>query len=87
MTPKEKADEIMRNFTMICGNSFFVKEMSIFCVDEILKNFEGLHKPEYCSFDAIGERKYTFDGEYEEGMTGYDMISYWNEVRHRIIES
>ena len=30
-------------------------------IDEILLIFEGLNKPEYCAFDAIGERKYTAD--------------------------
>ena len=54
------------------------------CVDEILKNFDGLHKPEYCSFDAIGERKFIYEGEYPNHMTGYDMVDYWEEVKSHI---
>ena len=53
-------------------------------IDEILLIFEGLHKPEYCAFDAIGERKYNYEGEYATHMTGYDMISYWKVVRLNI---
>ena len=57
---------------------------AIIAVDEILKNFEGMHKPEYCSFDAIGKRKFTFESEYPEHMTGYDMVAYWNDVKVQI---
>jgi hypothetical protein len=60
------------------------KEVAIITVDEILQNFEGLSKPEYCAFDCIGERKFTFDGEYPEHMTGYDMIEYWEDVKIQI---
>jgi predicted Zn-dependent protease with MMP-like domain len=55
-----------------------------FICDEILKQFDGLHKPEYCAFDAIGERKFTFEGEHPEHMTGYDMVLYWEEVKHEL---
>lgn len=60
------------------------KQCALIMVDEILKNFERLHKPEYCAFDAIGERKFIFQGEYDEYMTGYDMIEYWQEVKDEI---
>lgn len=53
-------------------------------LDEIIKNFEGLHKPEYCAFDAIGERKFTFESEYPECMNGYEMVDYWEEVKTEI---
>jgi len=56
----------------------------LFLVDEILKQFDGLHKPEYCAFDAIGERKFTFESEYPNYMTGYDMIEYWKQVKIEI---
>lgn len=83
MTPNEKAAQL------VVDNQLKVKSLdykeavqcAIVTVDEILKNFQGLHKPEYCSFDAIGERKFTFQGEYNEHMTGYDMIEYWQEVK------
>ena len=96
MTPKEKAIELVDYFVMeVRGadrynhnlesmNIFIAKKCASKTVEEILKNFEGLHKPEYCAFDAIGERKFTFDGEYDEHMTGYDMIEYWEQVNQEI---
>jgi hypothetical protein len=84
MTTKEKAIQILDRFIQLNGNSFFAKECSLFLVDEILKQFDGLHKPEYCSFDAIGERKFTFESEYPNYMTGYDMIEYWKQVKIEI---
>lgn len=77
MTPKEKAEKLYRMFSL----GGWGKEHATNCVDEILEIFEGLHKPEYCAFDAIGERQYKFDGEYSEHMTGYDMVEYWEEVK------
>lgn len=76
MNTKEKAKDLV--------NKFKSKLVSIIVVNEILKNFEGLHKPEYCAFDAIGERKFTFESEYIEHMTGYDMIAYWEDVKIQI---
>ena len=86
MTPKEKANQLFDDFLdlMDIQHPPNAKYMAIRCVDEILKNFEGLHKPEYCAFDAIGERKFIFKGEYEEHMTGYDMVEYWQEVKKEI---
>ncbi len=84
MEAKEKAKELVEKYISVNGNSFFAKDCALIAVDEILKNFEGLHKPEYCAFDAIGERKFTFEGEYPEHMTGYDMVSYWEEVKQEI---
>ena len=76
MTPKEKAKSLLSNFKS--------KELSNIVVDEIINNFEGLSKPEYTLFDSIGERKFTYDGEYEGAMSGYDMINYWEEVKKEI---
>lgn len=61
-----------------------LKRKCLIVVTEVLKNFKGLHKPEYCSFDAIGKRRFTYDSEYETHMTGYDMENYWKEVRNEI---
>ncbi len=91
MTPKEKAQELVKNYWDVVfdfglfdyGKSRTVK-CAIIMVKEILTNFEGLHKPEYCAFDAIGDRKFTFEGEYETHMTGYDMVEYWNEVLNEL---
>ena len=60
------------------------KKCALAAVDEVLTIFEGLHKPEYCAFDAIGCRKFTFEGEYDNQMTGYDMVEYWNEVKQAL---
>jgi hypothetical protein len=83
MTPKQKADQLIDKYWYITG-MIMAKDFAIICVDEIINNFEGLNKPEYCAFDAIGERKFTFKGEYDTHMTGYDMIEYWNEVKREI---
>lgn len=84
MTPKEKAEELVGKFYFLVQTKEEQKRCALMAVDEILKNFEGLHKPEYCAFDAIGERKFTFQGEYDEYLTGYDIIEYWQEVKQEI---
>ena len=89
MTPKEKARQIFNSIRRMDNESgkdcatcdCVVLPISKFMCDEILKQFDGLHKPEYCAFDAIGERKFTFESEYPEHMTGYDMVSYWEQVK------
>lgn len=94
MTPKEKAYEfyhyyfnLLEPYFEIPNEEFNinrVKKCALVCCDEILSIFDGLHKPEYCAFDAIGERKFTYNGEYDTHMTGYDMVEYWNEVKLEI---
>ena len=75
MTPQEKAQELFNTMG---------KKFALIAVYEVLKVFKGLHKPEYCGFDAIGERQYTYKGEHEDQMTGYDMADYYNEVKTEI---
>lgn len=85
MTPKEKAAYLVQRFTDEIGLPPPAKDCAIECVDQILTNFEGLHKPEYCKFDAIlAKRQFTYTGEYEYCMTGYDMVAYWEEVKIEI---
>jgi len=100
MNTKEKAQELVYKFKDLLhrhvGSSMLInhegseqilaqaKKASNITVDEILKQFDGLYKPEYCAFDAIGERKFTFEGEYPEQMTGYDMVAYWEDVKVQI---
>jgi hypothetical protein len=96
MTPKEKAQELVDTFlphirgadrynhNLESMNVFISKQCALIAVDEIMKQFDGLHKPEYCAFDAIGERKFTFDSESPEHMNGYDMTAYWEEVKAEI---
>jgi len=90
MTPKEKAENLIKaHLTAIAEETmdsdgiikYNAKQCALVSVDEIIKNFDGLHKPEYCAFDGIGERKFTFEGEYKEHMTGYDMVAYWEQVK------
>lgn len=93
MTPAKKAKELVDKFRQ---NSKWIekdypidlwrdaKESAIICVDEVLKIFDGIHKLEYCAFDELGDRKFTFVGEYDTHMTGYDMIAYWKEVKKQI---
>lgn len=92
MNTKEKAIELYNKFRN--ENSFRVccvmtaniraKKQALIAVNEIIKQFDGLHKPEYCAFDAIGDRKFTFESEYPEHMTGYDMVAYWEDVKVQI---
>jgi hypothetical protein len=92
MSPEEKAQYLLDKFNgkkitpedwekaTPYAKKCLVQKANI-TIDEILKIFDGLVKLEYCKFDAIGERKFTFDGEYKTHMTGYDMIEYWREVK------
>lgn len=86
MTTKEKAEDLCKMMYAAHSNIYpsTAKKCALIAVDEIIKNFEGLHKPEYCAFDAIGERKFTMEGEYPEHMTGYDMLAYWKDVKVQI---
>jgi hypothetical protein len=76
MTPEQKAKNLIKKLK--------THQNVNVCINEILRNFKGLHKPEYCRFDIIGERKFIFKGEHEDGMTGYDMIEYWKSVKRCI---
>jgi len=84
MTPKEKAQEIFDKMKGSRVKQTHSKRCAIIAVDEILKNFVGLHKPEYTAFDCIGEHKYTFERETETHMNGYEMEEYWEEVKRGI---
>jgi len=92
MTPKEKAKELFYKFNTITSNEFksdtvtsakAAKQCVIMSVDEIIKNFDGMHKPEYAAFDVLGEQKYTLthEQEYPTHKNGYEMQDYWNEVK------
>jgi hypothetical protein len=93
MTPEQKALSLIEQYKnkiiyfpyLDTQDSSMKMESAIDCaltvVDETLKVFEGLYKPEYTLFDAIGERQYAFDSESSEGMNGYEMIEYYQEVK------
>jgi hypothetical protein len=85
MTPKEKAQELINRFSKVgLQQREEGIECALICVDEIITVFLGMHKPEYAAFDAIGERKYTYEAEYDTHMTGYNMIGYFEEVKTEI---
>lgn len=87
MIPELKAKELIDKYTLLLpfGSGMrAIKQCALIAVDEMLEIFEGLHKPEYCAFDAIGDRKFTFNGEYNEHMTGYDMVEYLIEVKSEL---
>jgi hypothetical protein len=87
MNAKEKAKDLVNWYYENLPqwvNTDEAKMCATKCVDEILKQFVGLNKPEYVAFDCIGERQFTYEGEYEDRMTGYDMVDYWNEVLEEI---
>lgn len=94
MTPKEKAKYLFNTLRNIDNKSgkdcvtcdCVVLPIAKFICDEIIKNYAGLHKPEYCKFDAIGERQYTFPSEYTTHMTGLDMVYYWKKVKTHLEE-
>jgi|GEM_PF-2839046 hypothetical protein len=60
------------------------KQCALIAVKHMKGIFDGLHKPEYFAFDAIGERKFTFEGEHPDHMTGYDMLEYLEQVEQEI---
>lgn len=99
MTPKEKADELViqmyqplpaskeaeKGKEHLYYNQFNAAKICALIVVKHMKEiFDGLHKPEYCAFDAIGERKFTFEGEHPDHMTGYDMLEYLEQVEQEI---
>jgi len=84
MTPKERAKYLfdkMKGFRVKHSHS---KKCAKIAVEEMLNQFKGLSKPEYVAFDCIGERQFTYEGEYADRMTGYDMVAYWQEVLKEI---
>ncbi len=93
MTPQEKAVELFKRFYCFPNNSKnkigciqfnTAKQCALIVVKHMKEIFDGLHKPEYCAFDAIGERKFTFEGEHPDHMTGYDMLEYLEQVEQEI---
>lgn len=85
MTPKEKAIELVENFTTINGNSFFAKECAVAAVDEIIKMLVSLYKPEYTSFNTVNELMYKFEESDEcDVMDGYQMVEYYEQVKQEI---
>lgn len=88
-SPKEKADELVEAYKKYMYPFHPVvaekqaKECALIQIKDMLQIFEGLHKPEYCAFDAIGEQKYKLsdDPEYRTHKTGYEMKEYFEQVK------
>lgn len=88
MTPKEKAIIILKkqlhNVSGVPENLILMfhksdshvetaRQCALICVDVILENMEGLHKPEYTTFILDGQK-----------MDGYELSDYWIEVSNEI---
>lgn len=92
MNPKQYAEELVDQFDehsfmdidMRISSYESAKQCALIAVKHMKGIFDGLHKPEYCAFDAIGERKFTFEGEHPDHMTGYDMLEYLEQVEQEI---
>lgn len=91
MTPEEKSEDLINKMLFEIEyncqpslSTMVAKQCALIAVDEILEILEGLNKPEYAVFDAIEKRKYAFEGEYTDHMTGYDMVAYFQEVKQEI---
>jgi hypothetical protein len=71
MTPKEKADELVKKMYIVHSNSasditlYFAKRSALFAVDEIIK--------ECCK---SSEKK---DAKYQD-----ERINYWQQVKHEV---
>lgn len=85
MTPEEKAHSMIVALKNILPRMHYdvleeaAKQCAIICVDEILKMFDGLHKPEYVAFDVYEPKQYSMEGETD--FNGYTMQAYWQEVK------
>lgn len=91
MSPKQKAEELVEDYystimSFLSDNMKWenAKKGALIAVKHMKSIFDGLHKPEYCAFDAVGERKFTFEGEHPDHMTGYDMLEYLEQVEQEI---
>ena len=91
MTPKQYAEQLVEDYystimSFLSDNMRWenAKKGALIAVKHMKGIFDGLHKPEYCAFDAIGERKFTFEGEHPDHMTGYDMLEYLEQVEQEI---
>jgi hypothetical protein len=91
MNPKQYAEELVEDYystimSFLSDNMRWenAKKGALIAVKHMKGIFDGLHKPEYCAFDAIGERKFTFEGEHPDHMTGYDMLEYLEQVEQEI---
>ena len=77
MTPKEKARELVDKFYPYCNNNYirdyYSNECALIAVDEILSNFELIHKPEYVTI-FINKEIFNI----------YDAIEYYQEVKQEI---
>lgn len=91
MTPKEKAEELVRQF-VIAVEAKFTEEQKLFqfrkqqacaliAVDEIIKELQQLRKPEYTIFllDGTQNEEREFDAA-----DGYQRIDFWEQVKIEI---
>jgi hypothetical protein len=97
MTPKEKATELVTkiapfidpydvdqriNHDLLQSRA---KQCAVFAVDEILKIFDGLHKPEYSGFDIYEPKQYTINEPVNNDcIDGYELQEYFREVKSEL---
>lgn len=80
MEAKAKAKELVEKITVKIFSSGctvskpMVRAIGIMMIDEILKELDGLHKPEYTTF-----RTYT-----GKQMDGYELIDFYKSVKKQI---
>lgn len=93
MTAKEKAEELVHKVEHSIAVKFNIspyetkimgKDCAIVFVDEILRMFEGLDKPEYVTFDIYEPKQYHM--EEDTDYNGYAMSEYWEQVKVEINE-
>ncbi len=84
MIPKEKAKELYSKYKealairndMKSGANPFVVMCCLILVSQIIEQLDKMHKPEYVSFKH---------GEYgEDVFDGYELQSYWEDVKTEI---
>ena len=85
MDAKTKAKDLLDKFESILGHSLPMdgepyfkesKECALICVDEIIKEVEELHKPEYVLF-IINDK----NAPNMNNMNGYEKRDFWEDVK------
>ncbi len=90
MSPQERALKLCQDIAMTTfGEDFnqgttlplaITKKIAVICVDEIIKEIQELHKPEYVIFIINDKQAPNMDN-----MNGYEKIDYWQSVKEAIL--
>lgn len=79
MTPEEKAKELIKKFQKEIPDYLYqgkmldiaAKACAIILCDEMIKELENLHKPEYTTFRMFDEKQ----------MDGWELLEFWQQVK------